>query len=156
LDCALASDVRITEEHTVMALPEAAVGLLSCGCGTQTLPWLVAEGWVKRMILTGERVDARTALCIGLVDDVVDKGSSVEAAIKMAEHVVNLSPQGVEYSKALTHQARIGVPRAAALAVERERLFDLFDHPNQREGVNAFRQKRSPNSQQVAERGASA
>jgi enoyl-CoA hydratase/carnithine racemase len=144
LECALASDIRIAEEHAVMALPETAVGLLPCGCGTQTLPWLVGEGWAKRMILTEERVDAKTALCVGLVEDVVDKGSSVEAAIKMAERVVNLSPQGVEYSKTLIHQARIGVPRAAALAVERERFVELFDHSNRREGVNAFLEKRSP------------
>ncbi|MGB8420850.1 enoyl-CoA hydratase [Paraburkholderia sp.] len=156
LECALASDIRIAEEHAVLALPETAGGLLPCGCGTQTLPSLVGEGWAKRMILTGERVDARTALCIGLVEDVVDKGGAVEAAVKIAERVVNLSPQGVEYSKALIHQARIGVPRAAALAVERERFVDLFDHPNQREGVNAFLQKRSPNWQHVAEQGTSA
>ncbi|WP_224100646.1 enoyl-CoA hydratase-related protein, partial [Paraburkholderia caribensis] len=41
LECALACDIRIAEQHAVMALPETAVGLLPCGCGTQTLPWLV-------------------------------------------------------------------------------------------------------------------
>lgn len=58
LECALACDIRIAEAQALMALPETAVGLLPCGCGTQTLPWLVGEGWAKRMILTGERVDA--------------------------------------------------------------------------------------------------
>lgn len=124
--------------------------------GSLALQETIAKLHTRRMILTRERVDARTALCIGLVDDGVDEGSSVEAAIKMVERVVNLSQQSVEHSKALIHQARIGVPRAAALAVERERLFDLFYRPNQREGVNAFRQKRSPNWQHVAARGASA
>ena len=65
LECALACDMRICEEHAQMALPEASVGLLPCGCGTQTLPWLVGEGWAKRMILTNERVNAETALRIG-------------------------------------------------------------------------------------------
>ena len=58
LECALACDLRIAEEQAQMALPEASIGLLPCGCGTQTLPWLVGEGWAKRMILTNERVDA--------------------------------------------------------------------------------------------------
>jgi enoyl-CoA hydratase/carnithine racemase len=40
--------------------------------------------------------------------------------------------------------ARQGVPRQAALAVERERFVDLFDGEDQREGVNAFLQKRTP------------
>lgn len=145
LECALACDIRIVEEHAILALPETAVGLLPAGGGTQTLPWVVGEGWAKRMILTGERVDANTAFAIGLVEEVVGKGQAVETAIKMASRVADLSPQGVEYSKALLHQARNGVPRAAALAVERERFVDMFDHRNQREGVSAFLEKRSPN-----------
>ena len=50
LECALACDIRIAEEHAQMALPEASVGLLPCAGGTQILPWLVGEGWAKRMI----------------------------------------------------------------------------------------------------------
>lgn len=142
LECALACDIRIAEEQAQMALPEAAVGLLPCGCGTQTLPWLVGEGWAKRMILTNERVDAATALRIGLVEQVVPKGKSLETALAMAERVAGLSPQGVACSKQLIHSARRGVPRHAALALERERFIDLFDTEDQREGVNAFLEKR--------------
>jgi len=144
LECALACDIRIAEAHAKLAVPETAVGLLCCGCGTQTLPWLVGEGWAKRMILTGERVDAQTALRIGLVEEVVETGAAREAAIAMALRVTTLSPQAVTFSKQLIHQARNGVPRGAALAVERERFVDLFDHPDQREGVNAFLEKRAP------------
>lgn len=147
LECALACDIRIAEQHAVMALPETAVGLLPCGCGTQTLPWLVGEGWAKRMILTGERVDAATALRIGLVEEVVEKGAAREAALSMAARVAALSPQAVGFSKTLIHQARNGVPRSAALALERERFVDLFDGADQREGVNAFLEKRTPNWQ---------
>lgn len=58
--------------------------------------------------------------------------------------MTTLSPRAVTCSKALIHQARHGVPRTAALAVERERFVDLFGHPDQREGVNAFLEKRPP------------
>ena len=61
LECAMSCDIRIAEAQAVMALPEATVGLLPAGLGTQHLPWLVGEGWAKRMILCGERVDAETA-----------------------------------------------------------------------------------------------
>jgi enoyl-CoA hydratase/carnithine racemase len=144
LECALACDIRIAEQHALLALPETAVGLLPCGCGTQTLPWLVGEGWAKRIILTGERVDAATALRIGLVEEMVEKGAAREAALTMAARVAGLSPQAVGFSKTLIHQARNGVPRAAALAVERERFVELFDGADQREGVNAFLEKRAP------------
>jgi enoyl-CoA hydratase/carnithine racemase len=50
----------------------------------------------------------------------------------------------VSYSKELIHQAREGTPRAAALALERERFVDLFDGEDQREGVAAFLEKRKP------------
>ncbi|WP_321818676.1 MULTISPECIES: enoyl-CoA hydratase [unclassified Paraburkholderia] len=154
LECALACDIRIAEEHAVLALPETAVGLLPCGCGTQTLPWLVGEGWAKRIILTGERINAATAQRIGLVEEVVAAGEAREAALAMAARVASLSPHAVSFSKELIHQGRNGVPRAAALAVERERFVDLSGTPDQLEGVNAFLEKRAPRWSTMAERGA--
>ncbi|MEP7155236.1 MAG: enoyl-CoA hydratase [Betaproteobacteria bacterium] len=145
LECALACDMRIAEAHAQMALPEPAVGLLPAGCGTQNLPWLVGEGWAKRMILTNERVNAETALRIGLVEEVVEKGKSLEAAKAIAERVSGLSPKSVEFCKSLIHNARNGVPRRGGLALERERFMDLFDFEDQAEGVNAFLEKRKPN-----------
>ena len=144
LECTLACDIRIAEAHAQMALPEPAVGLLPAGCGTQMLPWLVGEGWAKRMILTNERVDAPTALRIGLVQEVVEKGRSLAAATALAERVAALSPHAVESCKSLIHNARNGVPRRAGLAMERERFMDLFEHGDTREGVNAFLEKRKP------------
>jgi enoyl-CoA hydratase/carnithine racemase len=142
LECCLTCDIRIAEAHAQMALPEPAVGLLPSGCGTQNLPWLVGEGWAKRMILTNERVDAQTALRIGLVQEVVDKGAGLAAATALAERVATLSPRAVEYCKSLIHNARNGIPRPAGLALERERFMDLFDHGDQAEGVTAFLEKR--------------
>ena len=144
LECALSCDLRIAEEHAQMALPEPAVGLLPAGSGTQTLPWLVGEGWAKRMILTGERVDAQTALRIGLVEQIVPGGQSLAVAREIASRASGLSPRAVTFSKQLIHQARQGTPRAAALALERERFIDLFDGADQQEGVNAFLEKRKP------------
>jgi enoyl-CoA hydratase/carnithine racemase len=145
LECALSCDLRVCEEHAQMALPEPSVGLLPAGCGTQTLPWLVGEGWAKRMILTNERVSAETALRIGLVEQVVPRGQAVATALEIAKRVTTLSPRAVTFSKALIHQAREGTPRQSALSVERERFVDLFDGEDQREGVNAFLEKRKPN-----------
>jgi enoyl-CoA hydratase/carnithine racemase len=144
LECALSCDMRIAEAHAQMALPEPSVGLLPAGCGTQNLPWLVGEGWAKRMILTNERIDAATALRIGLVEEVVDKGKGLDTALAMAQRVATLSPKAVAFCKSLIHNARNGIPRHAGLALERERFMDLFDFRDQTEGVNAFLEKRKP------------
>ncbi len=142
LECALATDIRIAEEHAQMALPEAGVGLLPGGTGTQTLPWLVGEGWAKRIILTGERVDATTAARIGLIEEVVPTGGALAKAQEIAQRVSKQSPDSVLACKKLIHAARNGVPRPAALSFEREQFIGLFDGTNQREGVNAFLEKR--------------
>jgi enoyl-CoA hydratase/carnithine racemase len=144
LECALACDLRIAEEQAQMALPEPSVGLLPAGCGTQTLPWLVGEGWAKRMILTNEKINADTALRIGLVEQIVPRGQSLQTAVQLAQRVSTLSPRAVTFSKNLIHQARQGTPRSAALALERERFMDLFDGEDQQEGVKAFLDKRKP------------
>lgn len=141
LECALACDLRIAEEQAQMALPEAGVGLLPCAGGTQWLSWLAGEGWAKRMVLCGERVDAATALRIGLVEEVVPRGQALAQALLLAERVVKQSPTSVAACKRLIHGARSQSP-AATLLAEREAFVDLFDTEDQREGVGAFLAKR--------------
>lgn len=142
LECALACDIRIVETQAQLALPEAAVGLLPCGGGTQNLAWLVGEGWAKRMILCGERVDAETALRIGLVEQVVGTGEAKNAALALAGLAARQSPSSVAACKRLIQGARAGAP-ADWLPVERELFIDLFDTEDQKEGVNAFLGKRA-------------
>lgn len=141
LECALSCDLRVAEVQAVMALPEAKVGLLPCGCGTQNLPWLVGEGWAKRMILCGEQVKADKALQIGLVEEVVEKGQALERALALAEQVANQSPSSVRVCKQLIMAARTN-PMKQSLPLEREEFVRLFDTQDQKEGVNAFLQKR--------------
>lgn len=143
LECALACDLRIAEEHAVMALPEASIGLLPCGGGTQNLAWLVGEGWAKRIICGGERMTADQALRIGLVEEVVPKGDAKDAALALAAKVAAQSPVSVAKCKQLIQRAR-SQPLASALAPERDAFVELFGTEDQREGVNAFLQKRKP------------
>jgi enoyl-CoA hydratase/carnithine racemase len=132
LECALACDIRIAESHAVMALPEATVGLLPAGLGTQHLSWVVGEGWAKKMILCGERVE-----------EVVEKGQSVERALALAANVEKQSPKSVAASKRLIQAARHSSIKEA-YPVEADEFVALFDTNDQAEGVNAFLEKRKP------------
>jgi enoyl-CoA hydratase/carnithine racemase len=142
LECALACDVRIAEAHAQMALPEASVGLLPCAGGTQNLARLVGEGWAKRMILCGERLSAVQALTIGLVEEVVPTGEALVAALTLADKAGRQSPSSVAACKTLIQGARTQ-PSQHLLPLERERFVSLFDTEDQKEGVQAFLEKRA-------------
>ncbi|MPY21298.1 enoyl-CoA hydratase [Shewanella sp. YLB-07] len=144
LEVALACDLRIAESQAVMALPEATVGLLPCAGGTQNLAALIGEGWAKRMILCGERVGAQQALQLKLVEEEVDTGASLDAAMQLAAKVAKQSPSSIKACKTLIQAGR-NMPRNQALPIERELFADLFDTQDQAEGVAAFLEKRKAN-----------
>ncbi|MEH6578981.1 MAG: enoyl-CoA hydratase [Amphritea sp.] len=143
LEVALACDIRIAEEQSQMALPEAKVGLLPCAGGTQNLTMLVGEGWTKRMILCGERIKADKAQQIGLVEEVVPQGQALEKALEMAANVANQSPTSVAACKKLIQNNRTNHWDRGYI-LERELFVDLFFTEDQKEGVQAFLDKRAP------------
>ena len=143
LECALACDIRIAEEQARMALPECTVGLLPGGLGTQHLPWLIGEGWAKRMILLGEHVKADKAAEIGLVQEVVPTGQALETALELAAKVEGQSPTSVRICKALTMSSRER-PLNSGMKFERDAFMDLWGSQDQKEGVAAFVEKRKP------------
>ena len=143
LEVALSCDLRIAEQQSQMALPEAGVGLLPCGLGSQQLPWLVGESWAKRMILLGQRITAEKAAEIGLIEEVVPTGTVLEKALELTAMVEKQSPTSVRYCKQLIMAAR-SQPMATAYAMERELFVKLWDSEDQKEGVSAFVEKRKP------------
>src|SRR5690606_25008376 len=124
LECALACDIRIAEQHAQLGLPEASVGLLPCAGGTQALAWLVGEGWAKRMILCGERITADTAQRIGLIEQLVEPGESRGHALMLASRVARQSPIAVQMIKPLIDGVRSRNPNTFA-AAEREAFLQL-------------------------------
>lgn len=144
LECALACDLRIAESHAQLGQPETKVGLPPGGGGTQRLPWLVGEGWAKRLILCGEQIDADTALRIRLVEEVVETGEAKNAALTLAERTIEQGPRAVAASKRLVDIAQhqnleVGHSR------ERDMFAEQFETGEPHEGVKAFLEKRAPN-----------
>jgi len=104
---------------------------------------LVGEGWAKRMILCGERLDTAAALRIGLVEEVVDRGQALGRGLMLAQSVAKQSPVAVSACKSLIQSARGGSINAA-YQFERDAFVELFDSADQSEGVAAFLEKRPP------------
>ena len=143
LEVAMCCDIRVCEEQAQMALPEATVGLLPAGLGSQHLSWLVGEQWAKRMILLGERIKAPKAEQIGLVSEVVPTGKALEKALELAAKVEGQSPTSVRFCKELIMEAR-NATIDPAFTKEREMFVKLWDTQDQKEGVSAFLEKRKP------------
>lgn len=95
------------------------------------------------MILCGERINAEKALQIGLVEEVVEKGMAYKNALELAEQTAQQSPTSIAACKSLIQSGRNGDINSA-LPAEREAFVALFDSKDQKEGVNAFLQKRKP------------
>lgn len=80
LELPLCCDYRIAAEDARFALPEVTLGYIPSACGTQTLPRLVPPGVAAHMILSGESIDAATALRWGLVQRMAP-GGELDAAV---------------------------------------------------------------------------
>ena len=80
---------------------------------------------------------------IGLVEEVVEQGQALEAALALAAKVARQSPSSVAACKSLIQMSRDGSINSA-LPLEREKFVALFDTQDQKEGVTAFLEKRKP------------
>jgi enoyl-CoA hydratase/carnithine racemase len=114
--------------------------------GTQRLFRAVGKFQAMRMILTGCLVPAQEALQMGLVSQLVEEDNAIPAALKMAESIAKLPPVALEQIKEVALMAE-DVPLHAGLALERKSFQLLFDTEDQKEGMQAFIEKRKPNYQ---------
>jgi enoyl-CoA hydratase len=142
-ELALACDIRIAAENAVFGLPEPTLGIIPGAGGTQRLPRVVGLGRAKEMILTGARWDARRALEVGLVSEVVPPAELLDAARRWAERVLALGPLAVRLAKASLN-ASAQMPLAAGLAYESAVQAITFESADKQEGTTAFLEKRKP------------
>lgn len=143
-ELALACDIRIAAEGTVFGQPEINLGIFPGAGGTQRLTRIVGPGWAKYMILTGLTVDADTALKIGLVTVVVPKEHLIEKARSIATILANKAPLAMKAAKDSINQG-LNVDLKSGLAYEKKTFTILFSTEDQKEGMKAFLEKRTPN-----------
>ena len=142
----LAADIRIASTRAQFAQPEVTLGIPPGWGGSQRLPAIVGPGHAAELILTGKRIDAAEALRIGLVNSVHEPDGLMDAAKEMAARIAKNSPQAVRTAKRLL-SARHRGNRTSGLNEEIRAFASSFDHPDQREGMTAFLEKRSPTYQ---------
>jgi enoyl-CoA hydratase len=96
---AMSCDIRVVAESARFGFPETEVGLTVTTAGTKLLTQIVGLGKAKEMIFTGDMVDAREALRIGLANEVVSDEKLLEAAMALAQRIGEKSPLALKLSR---------------------------------------------------------
>ena len=142
-ELALACDIRIASENASFGQPEIKLGIIPGGGGTQRLTRLVGEGKAMEMILTGDFIDAKTALSIGLVNHVVPLDQLQTKTMEIANRIADKSPIALQLAKeSVKIASRSNLDEGLRREVD---LFALcFSTEDKDEGVSAFLEKRKP------------
>jgi len=142
-EIALACDMIIAGRGAKFGQPEIRVGIMPGAGGTQLLLRTIGKYRTMKLALTGERIAAEEALSMGLVSEVVTEGEALSRALALATTICGMPPLAVRGVKNVVCQG-LDLPLTAALAHERRTFELLFDTHDQKEGMDAFLQKRRP------------
>jgi enoyl-CoA hydratase len=143
MEIALAADIWICGRGARIGGPEVTRGWLGGGGASQMLPRLVGMGQTMRLLLTGDPVDAETALRLGLVEEVVDDADVMGRAMELARKIASFSPIATQAIKAAV-RAAMSTPLEAGLRYENELHVICMSDKARLEGIRAFQEKRDP------------
>lgn len=143
LELALACDIRIAADHATFGLPEVGWGIIPGAGGTQRLPRAIPLGVAMEMMLSGEAIDAATALRVGLVNRVVPLDRLMDEARALATRIARNAPLAVQAARTAALHG-LGLPLHEGLRLEQFYAEPLRSTEDAREGPLAFAEKRRP------------
>lgn len=142
-ELAISCDIRLASDNAVFGQPEVGLGITPGFGGTQRLPRLIPTGIAKELIYTGRNVKAEEAKTIGLVNHVYSQDDLMEEAEKLANKMLGNGQLAVQKAKKAID---VGLDSSLqrGLDMEREVFGILFSTEDQKEGMQAFIDKRKP------------
>ena len=142
-ELALACDIRVAADTAKFGQPELGLGIIPGAGATQRLPRIVGMGWAKYLILTGEIIDAKQALQIGLVTAIMPASQLHVRARELAKKILRQGPLAARLAKlALNASARVDLD--SGLLIETLAQAICYDSEDKQEGTAAFLEKRKP------------
>lgn len=145
-ELAMHADIIIAGENASFSQPEVRVGIMPGAGGTQRLTRAVGKFKAMKMLLSGQPISAQEAYVAGLASEVVADDQVLARAIELAEHLCTLPPLALMQIKEAVLAGQ-DASLAAGLLLERKAFQLLFSSQDQKEGMNAFLEKRQPTFQ---------
>ena len=141
LELALCCDIRIAVPHAKFVGAGVNVGLTASAF---RLPRLIGVSRAKRLLLTGDTIDAKTALNYGLITDIFESNLIVSEAIKIATAIATKAPLAIKSTKSIINQA-LNLEYNNGLALQQQELEKLSMTSDYTTALKAFTNKQKPN-----------
>jgi enoyl-CoA hydratase/carnithine racemase len=143
LEVALCCDIRIGSDESVYAFPEINLGVYPASGGIFRLPKIIGLPKAYELLYTGDSIAADEAYRLGLLNKTVPKGSTLEAAMTMAEKIAIKAPEALRVIKKGARDMWLKDSKDNYYT-NLDYIDQIFDSYNGVEGVNAFLEKRKP------------
>ena len=142
-EIALSCDMIVASESAKFGLPEVTIGVIPGAGGTQRLTRVVGKAIAMEMILNNRTLSAQEALQFGLLNHVVPVSDYLSKTLKLAEEIAARAPLAVRAAKKMINQS---YERFLSDGLEQEKqvFYNLFGSEDQKEGMQAFVEKRKP------------
>jgi enoyl-CoA hydratase len=142
-EVALSCDMIVASESARFGQPEITIGVIPGAGGTQRLTRAVGKAIAMEMILNNRTLTAQEAYQLGMVNRVVPVAGYLDEALKLAEEIAARAPVAVWVAKKMINQA-FERTLSDGLSEEKQQFYNLFATEDQREGMQAFMEKRKP------------
>ncbi len=143
LELALVCDLLVAGHSAKFGVPEVKVGLFAAGGALIRLPRRLPHSVAMQMALTGDNFGAAELHHHGLINELVDDGKALDAALALAERIARNSPSSVIASKQVIGETG-SVAEADAWELQRPLIRQIFRSADAKEGARAFGEKRRP------------
>ncbi len=140
-ELAMACDMIVASETAQFGQPEINLGIIPGTGGTQRLTRAVGKALAMEMVLNDRRLSAEEAYKFGLINRVAPPGSYLNEALKLAHQIARRAPIAVRLAKESVNKA-YEMTLAEGAAFERRNFYFLFSTEDQKEGMDAFLNKR--------------
>jgi len=140
-ELAMTCDMIVASESARFAQPEINLGVIPGAGGTQRLTRAVGKALAMEMVLNGRMLTADEAARFGLVNRIAPVEVYLEEALALAQAIAERAPLAIRLAKEAVNNA-FETPLSDGLAAERRAFYFLFSTADQKEGMQAFAEKR--------------